>query len=93
MVALISLYEVNGSLLEEEKKKRYPFSVSSVPDILLLAYQHSIPLSLSLPAQVHALHRHIECAGFRIGGNMRLGSLTFCRRCDRSGWFCTAWHI
>ena len=34
--------------------------LESVPDILLLAYQHSIPLSLSLPAQVHALHRHIE---------------------------------
>lgn len=40
--------------------KSVHFSVSLVPDILLLAYQHSIPLSLSLPAQVHALHRYIE---------------------------------
>ena len=60
MVALISLYEVNGSLLEEDTKKRYPFSVLSVPDILLLVYQHLIPLSLSQPAQVHALHHYIE---------------------------------
>ena len=36
------------------------FSVSSVPDILLLAYQHLILLSLSQSAQVHVLHRHIE---------------------------------
>ena len=36
------------------------FSVSSVPDILLLAYQHLILLSLSQSAQVHVVHRHIE---------------------------------
>ena len=38
----------------------FQFSVSSVPDILLLAYQHSILLSLSKSAQVHVVHRHIE---------------------------------
>ena len=36
------------------------FSGSSVFDILLLADQHLILLSLSLPAQVYAVHRLIE---------------------------------
>ena len=40
--------------------KSVHFSVSSVPDILLLAYQHSILLSLSLPAQVHALRKKAD---------------------------------
>ena len=40
--------------------KSFHFSVLSVLDIRLLAYQHSILLSLSQSAQVHALPRHIE---------------------------------
>ena len=40
--------------------KSVHFSVSSVPDILLLAYQHSILLSLSQSAQVHVVHRPID---------------------------------
>lgn len=40
--------------------KSVHFSLSSVLDILLLAYQHLILLSLSQSAQVHVLHRHIE---------------------------------
>ena len=40
--------------------KSVHFSVSLVPDIPLLAYQHSIILSLSLPAQVHALRKKAD---------------------------------
>lgn len=40
--------------------KSVHFSVSLVPDISLLAYQHSILLSLSLPAQVHALRKKAD---------------------------------
>ena len=40
--------------------KSVHFSVSLVPDIPLLAYQHSILLSLSLPAQVHALRKKAD---------------------------------
>lgn len=40
--------------------KSVHFSVSLVPDIPLLAYQHSILLSLSLPAQVHALRKQVD---------------------------------
>lgn len=44
------------------RKSRYfgILSVSSVPDISLLTYQHSILLSLSLPAQVHALRKKAD---------------------------------
>jgi len=44
------------------RKSRYfgISSVSSATDILLLAYQHSILLSLSLPAQVHALRKKAD---------------------------------
>ena len=40
--------------------KSVHFSVSLVTDIPLLAYQHSMLLSLSQSAQVHVVHRHIE---------------------------------
>ena len=46
-------------ILLKDRIDFFQWKIQSV-DIPLLAYQHSILLSLSLPAQVHALRKQVD---------------------------------
>ncbi len=69
------------------------FRVEKTKDFTIMSNHHLRNTELSLKAKGLLSLMLSLPEIFRIGGNMRLDSLTFCRRCDRSGWFCTARHI
>ena len=54
-----NLPAVNYAYFLKDRIDFFQWKIQSV-DIPLLAYQHSILLSLSLPAQVHALRKQVD---------------------------------